>query len=103
MGEPETKFPDEKTHSEGEGVHREFRDRRGRWWEVYESPIPSSEWTASDEDALRAGYGVGWLRFESGGTRRHLRLYPQFWNRMTDAELDRLLQHARDGAEPPIL
>ena len=86
-----------------EEVRRGFRDARGRGWEVFESPIPSSDWTASDEDALRAGYGVGWLRFESGEMRRHLRLYPQLWKKMTDAELDRLCEHAREGAEPPIL
>lgn len=79
-----------------ESPHREFRDSAGRLWTASESPIPYAEWTPSDEETWRAGYGVGWLCFQSGGTRRRRRLYPQHWGLLSDDELERLCLFARD-------
>ena len=78
-------------------ARREFRDATGRMWSVSESPIPTGEWNASDEETWRAGYGVGWLCFESGDRRRRRRLYPRRWHRLSDGELERLCLFAREG------
>lgn len=81
-------------------TRREFRDAEGRVWVALESPIPASDWTSADEDAFIAGYGVGWLRFESGDRQRLLRLYPKHWHVLSDASLHRLFQHARNATSP---
>lgn len=81
-------------------LRREFRDAAGRLWVAREFPIPASEWTSADEDGFYAGYGVGWLCFESEEWQRYLRLYPKQWHRLSDAGLQRLFEHARNASAP---
>ncbi|MBV9111024.1 MAG: hypothetical protein JO306_16580 [Gemmatimonadetes bacterium] len=82
------------------GGRREFRDGTGRLWTVWESPIPSDEWTPADEQTHLAGYGVGWLCFQSGAQLRRHRLYAARWCGLSDAHLDRLRELARDVTRP---
>lgn len=77
-------------------LRREFRDAAGRTWIVSESPIPTGEWTTADDETWRAGYGVGWLCFQCGTTRRRRRMYPKRWSRLSDVELERLCLFARE-------
>ena len=106
MGEPLDKSIVEQEQSAGSlsgsvpsELRREFRDAGGRLWTASEAPIPPSEWNASDEETCRAGYGVGWLFFQCGDTRRRRRLYPKRWHRLSDTELERLCLFARDVSD----
>lgn len=91
-----TKTPGEPEDSKPAKVTREFRDADDRLWTVFESLIPRSEWTTADSDTFRAGYGIGWLCFETRDEWRHLRLYPTHWATLADASLIRLWRQARD-------
>jgi hypothetical protein len=84
-----------------QGARREFRDAAGREWVAYERPILAAEWTTADIQSDLAGYGVGWLCFESAERRLRLRLYPKQWHRLSDAELERLCRRARRDPKPP--
>ena len=75
---------------------RQFTDAEGHRWTVVEEWIARVDWTASDEDSHRAGYGVGWLHFACTEHRKRLRLYPVLWLALSDAELDRLCRRARE-------
>ena len=81
-------------------VRREFHDSAGYVWLAYEQPIPEAEWTTADEQSALAGYGVGWLHFESGNCWRRLRLYPSHWHRLSDAQLEGLCRRARRDSAP---
>ena len=82
-----------------EGI-REFRDGAGQLWTVWESPIPTAEWTTADEQAHLAGYGVGWLCFQCGARLRRHRLYAARWRQLSDARLEQLRELAREVASP---
>lgn len=73
---------------------REFIDMAGREWRATERRIPRAEWTGADEQSDYAGYGVGWLIFESGPETRRLRLYSKSWWRLDDSGLSRLCGRA---------
>jgi hypothetical protein len=47
-------------------------------------------------EAIALGYQEGWLAFESldGEVRKRLALYPDDWARLSDAEVERLLEAA---------
>ena len=81
-------------------VRREFHDTAGHVWLAYEQPIPEAEWTTADEQSALAGYGVGWLYFESGTRWRRLRLYPTHWHQLSDIQLEGLCRRARRESAP---
>ena len=79
-----------------ESARRTLTDTRGRIWAVREDRIPPEEWSAADADQAAHGYGPGWLLFELGAdTRKRLRLYPARWDKLPDADLERLCARAR--------
>ena len=85
--------------ADGRARSREFRDVAGHLWVVIERQIPSVEWTPSDEESSRAGYGVGWLWFASSRELpRRLRLYPMWWPSLSDEALEQLRTRAREDA-----
>lgn len=78
-------------------MRREFRDVDARLWTVFESLIPLNEWTAADHDTHKAGYGIGWLCFDTANEWRHLRIYPRQWWKLNDDALLRLWRQSRDA------
>ena len=93
-------WPDESFNGNGtssRGAGREFRDRANRLWTVCEAPFPVAEWTSANDEEDIAGYGVGWLWFRSGDVQRRRRLYPKWWDRLSDADLERLCQGALEA------
>jgi hypothetical protein len=79
-------------------MRREFRGLDERIWAVFESLIPVAEWTTADHDTFRAGYGIGWLCFETKGEKRNIRMYPRNWSKLNDGGLIRLWDRSRHGA-----
>ena len=69
---------------------REFPDRGGRVWRVWDT-VPVSR-------ALRPDLLGGWLTFEQGTLRRRLAPIPDGWADASDEELRRLC--ARAKSEP---
>ena len=90
-------------------AHREFRDREGRTWEVWDVH-PSMAERRDNENApavtverrrvsqprapLPRELREGWLAFESRFERRRLTPPPNGWLEMSDAELSDLLERA---------
>lgn len=89
--------PDDRAQgdSENEVAVREFLDQRGATWRV---------WAVTQEqlhpERLMAGqlgeYRGGWLAFEcaDGSERRRLPHYPANWRRLTNLDLEGLLERA---------
>jgi len=75
-------------------AHREFRDARGKRWEVWDV-FPSQTISGQDpgtllnEDAAR-----GWLAFRSGQERRRFFGPPPDWDSLSDEQLALLCHHA---------
>ena len=65
---------------------REFADRGGRVWRVWDT-VPVSR-------TLRPDFLSGWLTFEQGATRRRLVPIPEGWDSLPDSELVGLLERA---------
>ena len=74
---------------------REFRDRTGREWRVWQV-IPGSTGRAANPARYLGEYVKGWLAFEllHGDVRKRLPSVPSDWLQMSDEELDRLLPQA---------
>ena len=75
---------------------RSFTGLDGRRWTASEEPTPPDEWSSADRETHGSGYPVGWLSFACDGVRKRLRLFPAHWRALSDAELDRLCQRARE-------
>jgi hypothetical protein len=69
---------------------RTFEDSRGTVWEVFEVRRSSH-----NAQAVTAGLELGWLAFISGSQKRRLAPYPDEWQKVADAELERLCESAR--------
>jgi hypothetical protein len=67
-----------------------FEDSAGTVWEVFEVRRSSQK-----AQAVSAGLERGWLAFISPGQKRRLAPYPQEWQMMETAELERLCGSAR--------
>ena len=66
---------------------REFTDRRGNSWRVWE--------TRPTTDNVRPELQDGWLTFEQGETRRRLAPIPERWAECSELELRRLCTAAQ--------
>lgn len=73
---------------------RDFIDDDGIQWTVFEVRREASgvgaKWTY-----LPAGFGDGWLCFESTGGKRRLGHYPERWRGFTDEQLIELCKQAQ--------
>jgi hypothetical protein len=76
---------------------REFRDREGRSWRVWQVR-PGSAGRAANPERYLGEYVNGWLAFETmeGDARKRLPRFPAAWLGMSDAELELLLPQAAD-------
>ena len=74
---------------------REFTDRTGRRWRVWDIRPEYMPTATRAEDHLQAVI-YGWLAFEpaQGGEKRRLSPIPALWDRATDEELERMLARA---------
>ena len=84
---------------------RDFVDEKGMKWRVWPVLRSSIHPKTAAEDYL-GDYGEGWLCFESQQERRRLARYPDDWDKMTEADLCKLLGRAalvpvRNRATPP--
>ena len=84
---------------------RDFHDEQGTKWRVWPVLRSSIHPRTAAEDFL-GDYGEGWLCFESPDERRRLARFPQDWEKMTDADLCKLLAKAalvpkRGGGRTP--
>jgi hypothetical protein len=81
---------------------REFRDRTGREWRVWQV-IPGSTGRAANPARYLGEYVKGWLAFEllHGDVRKRLPSVPSDWLQMSDEELDRLLPQAVEVRRRP--
>lgn len=77
------------------GASRTFTDATPCRWTVHEEAFRREDWTTSDLEHHRDGYGVGWLVFRSADRVALLRLYRARWDLLTDAELEGLCRRAR--------
>jgi hypothetical protein len=76
---------------------RHFTDSTGVEWTVYE--VKRGE-TQAKWSYLPAGYGDGWLCFESKFGKRRLTRVPNAWREADDDELERMLRQAtKAGAD----
>ena len=78
-----------------EASMRELTDSTGRRWRVWAVSRAQMSRRAGAE-AYMGEYKEGWLAFESvaGDERRRLPHYPEVWQELSDAELERLLAKA---------
>jgi hypothetical protein len=72
---------------------RDFVDESGTKWRVWPVLRSSIHPKTAAEDYL-GDYGDGWLCFESQQERRRLARFPDDWDKMTDADLCKLLTKA---------
>ena len=81
---------------------REFTDRRGREWRVWDVVPESIHPQTKTEDYLAAMYQTGWLVFETkaGDEKRRLAEIPVDWSGLPDDALDALLGRAE--VIPPL-
>ena len=88
-------------------MHREFGDRQGRTWQVWEVIPTFAERRLAQvavaverrraiqpRSSLPVEMREGWLTFESNGERRRLAPTPLGWELLSDRELVELLQRA---------
>lgn len=96
-------------------AHREFTDRHGRRWQVWEvcpsmlerrtggqRGQPARERRIRDEPraALPRSLRNGWLAFECRSERRRLAPPPEHWEELSDEELATLLESASARVRP---
>jgi hypothetical protein len=76
---------------------REFRDRQGKSWRVWQVR-PGSTGRAANPERYLGEYVNGWLAFETleGDARKRLPRFPTGWLGMSDAELELLLPQATE-------
>lgn len=76
---------------------KSFRDSNQTEWTVFEVRRQLDK----DEGAyLPAGYGEGWLCFETTSAKRRLLKYPPRWKELSDVELEQLLASAMPAPRP---
>jgi hypothetical protein len=88
-------------------MHREFGDRKGRTWQVWEVIPTFAERRVAQavvavdrrkatqpRSSLPVEMREGWLTFETKGERRRLAPTPLGWELLSDRELLELLQRA---------
>jgi hypothetical protein len=75
---------------------REFRDKSGREWRVWDVVPETIHPQTKTEDYLADIYQTGWLVFETKAEdeKRRLPSIPQGWSELTDQTLQALLQRA---------
>jgi hypothetical protein len=73
---------------------REFRDKRGVQWKVWNVTPDSLDKRTTAEDYMRE-WQDGWLCFECSESRRRLAAYPTDWEHLTDTELENLLERSQ--------
>src|SRR5688500_17711666 len=75
---------------------KEFQDKEGRAWRVWEIRPEAIHPVTRAEDYLSDCFTVGWLVFEThaGDDKRRLCPYPKAWPRATDKQLEVLLADA---------
>ena len=77
-------------------AYREFIDREGLRWEVWDV------WPSARADGRTPSHALlgeddaahGWLAFRSARERRRFFIPPDGWERFSDDDLSRLLRHA---------
>jgi hypothetical protein len=73
-------------------AHREFKDPKGRAWQVWDvyptAPISGLSHRLSEDAA------EGWLAFQSGHEKRRFYRPPPEWEAMSAEELSILCRHA---------
>ena len=81
---------------------REFADRTGRRWRVWDIRPEQMHAATRAEDYLQSVLN-GWLAFEpaGGGEKRRLAPIPAHWENATEAELDAMLQDAEPVRNEP--
>jgi hypothetical protein len=76
-------------------AHREFTDREGLRWEVWEvQPSISTDGVSAPGLLLGEDAARGWLAFQCPGQRRRFYMPPDGWESFTDTQLSILLHHA---------
>lgn len=73
---------------------RDFRDSKGVAWKVWDVTPESLDRRTAAEDHMHE-WQDGWLVFEGSDVRRRLAPYPNRWEELADAELERLLDRAQ--------
>ena len=82
---------DVEAEASADGTHRIFRDSRGVRWDVF-AVYPESR--LSVRWHLDPPYAAGWLCFDSSGQKRRLSPVPPTWDRLTNADLEQLVERA---------
>jgi hypothetical protein len=73
---------------------REFRDKRGVQWKVWNVTPDSLDKRTTAEDYMKE-WQDGWLCFECAEHRRRLAAYPPTWEQLPDDELEALLERSQ--------
>ena len=73
---------------------REFRDKRGVQWKVWNVTPDSLDKRTTAEDYMKE-WQDGWLCFECTDHRRRLAAYPPTWEELSDGELEALLERSQ--------
>ena len=73
---------------------REFRDKRGVNWKVWNVTPDSLDKRTTAEDYMKE-WQDGWLCFECDDHRRRLATYPPTWEDLSDGELELLLERSQ--------
>ena len=73
---------------------REFRDKRGVMWKVWNVTPDSLDKRTTAEDYMKE-WQDGWLCFECDDHRRRLAAYPPAWEDLPDEELESLLERSQ--------
>jgi len=73
---------------------REFRDKRGVQWKVWNVTPDSLDKRTTAEDYMKE-WQDGWLCFECSEHRRRLASYPPTWEDLSDSELESLLDRSQ--------
>jgi hypothetical protein len=73
---------------------REFRDKRGVQWKVWNVTPDSLDKRTTAEDYMKE-WQDGWLCFECTDHRRRLAAYPPTWEQLSDDELETLLERSQ--------
>jgi hypothetical protein len=87
--------PSPSTGQEKNMAIREFKDRSGVLWRVWETRPRAGA-------SVRPRYAQGWLGFETESERRRLAPIPEVWESATDDELWEFLTHAEEITTPVI-
>ena len=74
---------------------REFSDRDGVLWRVWDVTAESMDRRTATEDYMR-DWQDGWLAFESATARRRLAHYPSDWMTLAPDALEQLLARAQE-------